>query len=126
MNDAELSQASNERLIQGDGTGFGISWGRTVYREPQLADPVFVVLWHDGNVTTTNNSWVSEAYDMADCDYMEGVKQIFAVNEKCELVPITVGESHPINQDQEEPFRYASAPIMAGERQVGCVTLTDH
>lgn len=94
--------------------------------DARSCDTTFVVVWDDGRVTSSNNSWVSEAYDMADCDYMDGVKSIHAVNEKCELVKITLGDQHRINTDDENPFRFAAAPIMAGKRRVGRVTFTDH
>jgi hypothetical protein len=93
----------------------------------QLADvddpewPVFVVVWEDGAVSVCGNTRISQILDLADC-----VKSIHAANQDGELVKITVGKSHEINTDEERPFRYAAAPIMAGTRRVGTAAYTDH
>ncbi len=86
----------------------------------------FAVVWRDGTVSAKGGSWVSESYDMADCDYMDAVKEVLAADENGRLVPVTLGKQQKTVTDDETPFRYATAPIMAGTRQVGTVTFTDH
>jgi hypothetical protein len=39
---------------------------------------------------------------------------------------VRIGSQTPINTDQENPFRYASSPLLAGNKQVGTITWTDH
>jgi hypothetical protein len=86
----------------------------------------FVVQWEDGSFSVKSEKWVSETYDMADCDYGEGVKQIYAANERDELVKISLGQREKINTDQEFPFRFERSPVYADTRIAGYVTWTDH
>jgi hypothetical protein len=93
-----------------------------------IPDTLFVIVWDDASITTANNRAISNMYDMADCDYMDGVKSVHAVDENGELVKVGIGPSERTHVDpgDECPFVYASAPIMAGKRRVGTVNLTDH
>jgi hypothetical protein len=96
----------------------------TDVHDPAL--PVFTIVWENGTVSAADGRRVSEMHDMADCDGMEGAAGIYAADEDGVLVRIEVGGSRKINTGEEYPFRYAAAPIMAGTRQVGAVTYTDH
>jgi hypothetical protein len=93
-----------------------------------IPDTLFVIVWDDASITTANNRAISNMYDMADCDYMDGVKSVHAVDENGELVKVGIGPSERTDVDpgDECPFVYATAPIMAGKRRVGTVHLTDH
>ena len=88
--------------------------------------PVFAILWNNGTITAADGTRVSAMHDMADADGMEGVRAVYAADQDGSLTEITVGRSRKINTDEELPFRYAASPIMAGTRQVGTVTHTDH
>lgn len=90
-----------------------------------IPDTLFVVVWDDGSITTANNRAVSNMYDMADCDHMDGVKSIHATDENCELVKIDVGPQRRDNSDFDSIY-FATAPIMAGKRRVGTIHFTDH
>ena len=89
-----------------------------------IGDP-FVVMWEDGTFTTASGKRVSDMYDMADCDAMEGVKSVHAVDENGELVKVVIGPQRRDNSDFDS-VHYATAPIMAGSRRVGTVHFTDH
>jgi hypothetical protein len=91
----------------------------------------FVIVWEDTdgdwNLSLASAGEVSDLYDMADCNSMENVKDILAVDpDSLKLVPVRIGSQTPINTDQENPFRYASSPLLAGNKQVGTITWTDH
>ncbi len=97
--------------------------------DPDVPDPIgnpFVVQWTDGTFSTKSERWVSDTFDMADCDYGEGVSKILAADENGNLVPVHMGESRKINEDQEFPLHYARSRIYAGTRVVGHVTYSDH
>jgi hypothetical protein len=117
--DAALSQASAEYWSGFHGAALEEEDGESV---PEA----FVVVRDNGAITVETEHWVSEIYDMADCDYHEGIKVILALNEDGNLVPVEIGKPKPINTDEEYPFYYARAPIMAGKRRAGSVTYTDH
>ena len=90
-------------------------------------DKIFVVVWDDGHVSVHGESDVSQMYDRADCDQMDGVTEVLAVGTDGKLQPVKVGESRKINTDEEMPFRYASAVITTTDgRVVGRVVYTDH
>lgn len=89
-------------------------------------DPVFVVLWKNGHVSIHDEHWVSNAYDMTDCNSMDDVNQILATDQDKNLVPITLNDQYKINEDQECPLHFAACAIMAGTRRVGTVIYTDH
>lgn len=86
----------------------------------------FVILWEDGSVSAKDNAWVSSAYDMRDCDAMEGIKNILAADEDGDLVPVTLGPFRRLDTDEEWAFRYGAASLLAGTRIAGTVTYTDH
>lgn len=127
---AELAEISkHEESLARSGANPYASATAVGYDDPEwvpIGDP-FVVLWNDGSLTSKSEQWVSETYDLADCDYGEGVRAIYAPDQNGKLVQIRPGKTWAkINTDQEYPFRYARSPIMAGERIAGYVTLTDH
>lgn len=79
-----------------------------------------------GSISSKSAAWYSDSLDMADCDYMEGVKSVHATNENGVLVLVTTGKSEALNTDEEHPFRYSRSPVMAGTRIVSYVVHTDH
>ena len=91
-----------------------------------IPDTLFVIVWDDSTITTANNRAISNMYDMADCDYMDGVKSVHAIDENGELVKVGIGPTVRNIRDEESPMVYGYAPIMAGKRRVGTVHLTDH
>jgi hypothetical protein len=55
------------------------------------------------------------------------VAGVYAVGHDGTLQPVHLGASRQVNEDEEMPFRYASAPLLTGDgRRVGSVTFTDH
>ena len=115
-------------LTLGDGTGFGQTWGKP-WDDPEwspIGDP-FVVQWEDGTYSTKSEQWVSETYDLADCDYGDGVKEIMAADENGKLVPIHIGQQERLDNDEEyPPLYFAHSQIYAGNRKAGIVRHTDH
>jgi hypothetical protein len=89
-----------------------------------VGDP-FLVIWDDGSMSTKGGEWVSDAIDLADCDYGEGVRKILALDEHGVLRKIHIGKQVRYNSDFDSVC-YATAPIMAGCRRVGTVHFTDH
>jgi hypothetical protein len=73
-----------------------------------------------------DNEYVSDRIDMADC--YDGAAEIFYLTTDGKLEPVTVGQTtrHPYDDDSNPPFRFASAPLIAGGNVVGSVTYTDH
>lgn len=117
----------DDEPVFSDGTAAPVDRMPHCYDEPgeKVGDP-FVVVWDDGSVSSKSEAWVSESFDMADCQDVDGVREILATDENGELVPVRVGDSQRINTDEEFPVRYANAQIFAGTRCVGHVTFTDH
>lgn len=88
----------------------------------------FVVVWDNGHMAIKNHAEVSHMYDLSDCDYMDGVAGVYAVNEKNELVKVTLGKlERDADYDPEgSTMVYAYTAIFAGSRRVGSVAWTDH
>lgn len=95
----------------------------------------FIVIWEPTcglesgdafTVTSLSERAISDMYDRADCDYMDGVHDVLALDENAKLVPVEIGPQERINSDAEFPLYYATAPIMAGKRRVGTVRYSDH
>lgn len=87
----------------------------------------FVVVYDNGAVSVKTNDEVSHMYDLSDCDYMEGVAGVYAVNESNELVKVRLGALTRHDSDLDNStIVYASSDILAGSRRVGSVAWTDH
>lgn len=89
----------------------------------------FVVVWDNGTMSVKTGPEVSHMYDLSDCDYMDGVKAVYAVNENSELVPVTLGKldrDPDYNPDSGGSIVYAYSAIMAGTKRVGTVHWSDH
>jgi hypothetical protein len=70
---------------------------------------------------------VSNMYDLSDCDYMDDVVGVYAVDENNELVKVRLGETRrDSDPESENSLYYASSPVFAGQRQVGTINWTDH
>lgn len=71
---------------------------------------------------------ISSAVDMADCDVELVMRKWLYVDDAGELQPVTIGRQQRYAPAGaiEQPFRYAESAIVAGGRQVGSVTYTDH
>lgn len=91
-----------------------------------MSENLFVILYEDGTVTSVNGTQVSNVFDMADCDSMEGVNSIYAANENNELVQISVGEFERDNDAEEYAVVYGYSPIYAGSKRVGTIHHSDH
>ena len=87
----------------------------------------FVIAWKGGSISLADNTKISRMYDLSDCDYMDGVKAVYAVDEYGELVKIRVG---PQERDEdpasENAVIYAYSPVYAGKRRVGTIAWSDH
>lgn len=86
----------------------------------------FAVVWDTGFISSHTEEEISRMYDLADCDMMDGVTGIYAVDEDGKLTEVRVGPSVPVQSTEEYPFYYAHSPIYAGTRLVGYVSHTDH
>ncbi len=86
----------------------------------------FIVLYDTGDLAVKTSREVSHMYDLSDCDYMDGVKAVYAVSQECELVPVTLGETVKDDDPGSNSIVYAYTKIMAGTRHVGTVHWTDH
>ena len=87
----------------------------------------FVIVFNDDTVAAVPESRVSNMYDMADCDAMDNVRAVYAVDESGKLVPIRIGPQNRLGYvDSEYSLYYANAPIYAGKKTVGFIHLTDH
>jgi len=86
----------------------------------------FVVVYDDDTVRAVTESIVSKMYDLADCDYMDEVREVYGVDESGKLVPIRIGPQKRDKMATEESVYFASAPIYAGKRTVGFVHYSDH
>lgn len=69
---------------------------------------------------------VSYDYDVADLNDGE-VGTYFFLEDDGKLYPVTLGKDQtPINSDEENPFYYAAADLIANGKVVGQVIYTDH
>lgn len=93
-----------------------------------MPDSKFVIVYDDGHVRAVNEGVISNMYDMADCDAMEEVREVYACDENGRLVPVQVGpqERHDGWVEAGSGIYYATARIKAGKRTVGFVHFTDH
>jgi len=85
----------------------------------------FVIVYDDDTIRAATENIISKMYDLADCDYMDNVRDIYSVDESGKLVPVEVGTQHRDAYDAGGVY-YASAPIKAGKRTVGFVHYSDH
>lgn len=87
----------------------------------------FVIVYDDKSVKTASEATVSRMFDLADCDAMDGVAGIYAVDDACNLVRVTVGpQTRDGNWDSEETIYFASAPVKAGKRLIGYIHYSNH
>jgi len=87
----------------------------------------FIVLYDSGVIAQKSGREISHMYDLSDCDYMDGVKAVYAVSQECELVPVTLGETvKDPDYPETDSIVYAYSTILAGTRVVGHVHWTDH
>ena len=89
-----------------------------------LMPETFVIVLDDNTIALATERRVSNMFDLADCDAMDHVTGVYAVDEKGDLVKVHLGPQTRTND--WDAFYYARAPIMAGTRQVGFIHLTDH
>src|SRR5512146_3314278 len=114
------------RLPPQDRRGVQVTEPQCLEEEAQ-AEPQFVILWETGAMTLEKGQYISRMYDLADCDSMEGVKDVLVVNAAGELVPVTVDPHRWRDTDADErSIVYAYSAIMAGKCRVGTVAWTDH
>jgi hypothetical protein len=73
---------------------------------------------------TTENT-ISRAYDLSDQDD-GGIPEFLYCDSDGELYPVTIGQQEQMNSDQENPFHYAAADMIANGKVVGHVVYTDH
>lgn len=90
----------------------------------------FIVVWKNGTLGALNGRQVSHMYDLSDCDQMDEVAAVYAVNEDNELVKVVLGDLTR-DGDYDPDSRsgsivYAYSAIMAGTKRVGTVHWTDH
>jgi hypothetical protein len=69
---------------------------------------------------------ISRAVDMADCEPDFVMRKWFYVDDAGEVQLVSIGRQERINTSEETPYRYAASSIVAGGKQVGEVTYTDH
>lgn len=95
---------------------------------PPITNNPFVIQYMDGSLAARMEREISYMYDMADCDAMEDVRAIWATGGTDDrLQPVHVGPQSRINTDEEDPFYYATAPLLTDDDTiVGYVTFTDH
>lgn len=87
----------------------------------------FILVWKHGILSTMDEGQFSRMYDMADCDTMDNVIGVYAVNEENKLVEIKVGALQRYEDDLDEsPFYYGVSAVYAGSRRVGTIHYTDH
>lgn len=90
----------------------------------------FIVVLADDTFSIDSEKELSDRIDMADTGSMDEVVGIYKVY-NTQFYEVKVGNSYPINTDEEYPFRCAAAPLYitkaGGDREeVGTVTFTDH
>lgn len=87
----------------------------------------FVIVYNDGTIRAVTENIVSRMYDLADCDYMDNVRAVYALDEHAQLVPVTVHEQRKYDDfDANSQVYFASSKITAGKRIVGFVHWSDH
>lgn len=86
----------------------------------------FVIVYDDDTIRAATENIISKMYDLADCDYMDNVRDIYSVDESGKLVPVEVGAQNRHAYDGMDGIYYANAPIKAGKRTVGFVHYSDH
>ena len=84
----------------------------------------FVIVYNDNTVRSVPESAISRMYDLADCDAMDGVRDVYAVDESGKLVPVEIGKQKRF--DYWDGIYFASSEIKAGKRVVGFVHYSDH
>lgn len=90
-------------------------------------DRPFIIVWDDGHFSTETNETVSNMYDMADCDAMDGIVGVYSLDRDNQVVTIRLGTEQRYETDDDEYlFHYGYKHIYAGSRRVGTVYLTDH
>lgn len=86
----------------------------------------FVVVYHDGGLTTVNGRVLSNMYDLSDCGRMDDVKAVYAADENNDLVKVRLGTLRRDDDPEPGSIVYATSQIIAGERVVGMVHWSDH
>lgn len=89
----------------------------------------FILVWEHGILSTMDEGQISRMYDMADCDTMESIVGVYAVNEENKLVEVVVGTLQRYQADTDPNdylFYYGYSAIYAGSRRVGTIHYTDH
>jgi hypothetical protein len=86
----------------------------------------FIVLYDSGVIAMKSGREISHMYDLSDCDYMDGVKAVYAVSEDCELVPVTLGEVRRDDDPGNNSIVWGYSAIKAGTKLVGHVHWTSH
>lgn len=69
---------------------------------------------------------ISRAVDMADCEDPGVMRKWLYVDDAGEIRPVTIGRQERFSNGVEQPFHFAASAIVAGGRQVGEVSYTDH
>ena len=84
----------------------------------------FIAAFADGDISVYDEKGMSELVDMADCN---PVPFTLYANVDGNLVPLTIGKKERFNDDQTNPFYYASSPVLLPDgTEVGRVVHTDH
>ena len=68
---------------------------------------------------------ISSAFDLQDC-HDGPVSDFFYCDVDGQLHAVALGKQTPMNTEEECPFHYASAALIANGQVVGHVTYTDH
>jgi hypothetical protein len=84
----------------------------------------FVVVFNDNSVAIRDNREISRMYDLSDCDYMDDVAGVYALNESRDLVKVRLGKL--IDDRDPGTIAYGRSQLFAGSRPVGMVHWTDH
>jgi hypothetical protein len=88
-----------------------------------MQEAKFVVVWSNGDVSLADNNKISRMYDLSDCDAMDEVAGVYAPDEYCRLVPLTLGKvSKSGGAGAVRGYSY----LFAGKRRAGTVHWTDH
>lgn len=73
----------------------------------------------------TTEARISRSHDLSDCEDGPAPEFLYC-DVDGELYPVTVGKQGRMNSDEETPFHYASADMIANGKVVGHVIYTDH
>ncbi|ENZ77958.1 MULTISPECIES: hypothetical protein [Ralstonia] len=73
----------------------------------------------------TTEAAISSAFDLQDC-HDGPVSDFFYCDVDGQLHAVALGKQTPMNTEEECPFHYASAALIANGQVVGHVTYTDH